>query len=132
MSHHSFTNVDNAVLTELSQSAIVGFVRSLGVNLPAHNIMLNAICPGIVKTSIGTGDFYEQVEREGLLVPMKAILNAFESLMGADSTSGEAIEVLSGDAGARIKERPPYTNDKCRESVEMTNARSKAAAAAPK
>ena len=111
-------------------SAIVGFVRSLGVNLPAHNITLNAICPGIVKTNIGTGDFYEQVEREGLLVPMEILLNSFESLMGPDGTSGEAIEVLSGEVGARIKERVPYTNDKCRESVEMTNARSKATVSA--
>lgn len=103
----------------------MGLVRSLGVTLPAQHITLNAICPGIVKTNISTGDWYEKVEKEGLFVPMDSVMECFESLLGANKTSGEAIEVLSGNAGWRIKERASYTNDKCKESVELTHNRSK-------
>ncbi|KAF3003937.1 hypothetical protein E8E14_003011 [Neopestalotiopsis sp. 37M] len=88
-----------------SKHAIVGLVRSLGVTLPTEHITLNAICPGIVKTNISTGDWYEKVEKEGLFVPMDSVMECFESLLGANKTSGEAIEVLPGNAGWRIKER---------------------------
>ncbi|KAF4981101.1 hypothetical protein FDECE_17747, partial [Fusarium decemcellulare] len=91
---------------DLSKYGFRGFVRSLGSSLPEHKITLNAICPGIVKTSISSGDFYEKVDRDGLLVPMQSIMDSFEALMGANTASGDAIEVLPGDAGSRVKERP--------------------------
>ncbi|KAF4454813.1 15-hydroxyprostaglandin dehydrogenase, partial [Fusarium albosuccineum] len=86
--------------------AVQQFHRQGLNNLPEHKITLNAICPGIVRTSISSGDFYEKVNRDGLLVPMQSIMDSFEALMGANTASGDAIEVLPGDAGSRVKERP--------------------------
>ncbi|KAL6407401.1 15-hydroxyprostaglandin dehydrogenase [Ilyonectria robusta] len=107
-----------------SKHAIVGFVRSFGKHLPEEKITLNAICPNIVKTSISTGDFYDRAGEKGLLITEDSLVAAFESLLGASDISGEAIEVLPGDGGWRIKEIPEYTNEKCRMSVEMTRDRS--------
>ena len=90
------------------------------MTLPDQKITLNAICPGFVRTNIATGAFHDEVDRHGLLVPMDSIMDSIESLLGASQTSGEAIEVLPGKDGWRIKERDPYTNEKCKESIEMT------------
>jgi NAD(P)-dependent dehydrogenase (short-subunit alcohol dehydrogenase family) len=103
---------------------VLGFVRSFGRYLPDEKITLNAICPNIVKTNISTGEFYERAAKRGLLCETDVLVDAFESLMGTSETSGEAVEVLPGDEGFRIKEIPDYTTEKCRESVEMTHDRS--------
>lgn len=97
----------------------MGFVRSLGKTLPNDQITLNAICPGIVKTNISSGDFYKDVEEKGLLVKHSSLVDAFESLLGGSGTSGEAVEVLPGNPEYQTKECPPYTNDRCKENVEI-------------
>lgn len=50
-------------------------------------------------------------------------MKAFESLLGDCETSGEAIEILPGDDGSKIKERPEYSNEKCKVSCEMVEER---------
>ncbi|KAF5010945.1 hypothetical protein FDECE_2908 [Fusarium decemcellulare] len=112
-----------------SKHAIVGFVRSYGKYLTEEKITLNAICPTIVKTGISSGAFYDKADAKGLLVTLESLVDSFEALLGADTTTGEAIEVLPGDEGHRIKERAEYTTDKCKQSVEMTIERSRQAAA---
>ncbi|KAH7142764.1 hypothetical protein B0J13DRAFT_445022 [Dactylonectria estremocensis] len=107
-----------------AKHAVVGFVRSFGKYLPDEKITLNAMCPNIVKTSISTGDFYDKADARGLLVTMDSVVQSFENLLGTNTMSGEAIEILPGDEGWRIKERAPFTNEKCQESVEMTHNRS--------
>ena len=98
----------------------MGFVRTYGKSLPEEKITLNALCPNIVATNISTGDFYERAGAEGLLISVESLVQSFESLLGANATSGEAIEILPGSDGSRIKERPEYTNEKVKRSVEMT------------
>jgi NAD(P)-dependent dehydrogenase (short-subunit alcohol dehydrogenase family) len=100
-------------------SAIIGFVRSFGEHLPKERITLNTICPNIVKTSISESSFYEKANEKGLLTEVDTLLDAFESLLGDSDISGAAVEVLPGNDGYRIKEHPEYTNEKCRESVDM-------------
>ncbi|KAM5373448.1 hypothetical protein ACJZ2D_006942 [Fusarium nematophilum] len=107
-----------------AKHALVGFVRTFGKYLPEEKITLNAICPNIVKTNISSGDFYERADAKGLLITVESLVESFEALLGANQTSGEAIEVLPGNDGYRIKERPEYTNEKCRQSVELTMERS--------
>lgn len=99
-------------------------MRSFGKYLPDEKITLNAICPNIVKTNISTGEFYDRAEKRGLLCETETLVAAFESLLGTNNTSGEAVEVLPADEGYRIKESLDYTSDKVRESVEMTHDRS--------
>jgi hypothetical protein len=81
------------------------------------------VCPTIVKTGISVGEFYDKAEAKGLLVSVEHLLKGVESLLGGCQTSGEALEALPGSGGLRIKERAEYTNDACRESVEMTEER---------
>ncbi|KAH7142198.1 hypothetical protein EDB81DRAFT_843619 [Dactylonectria macrodidyma] len=107
-----------------AKHAIVGFVRSFGKYLPDEKITLNAMCPNIVKTGISTGEFYDKADARGLLVTMESVVQSFENLLGASTISGEAIEILPGDEGWRIKERAPFTNERCQESVELTQNRS--------
>lgn len=95
-------------------------MRTFGKYLPQEKITLNAICPNIVKTNISTGDFYDRADAKGLLITVESLVESFESLLGTNDTSGEAIEILPGNGGHRIKECPEYTNEKCRESVELT------------
>lgn len=59
------------------------------------------------------------LDAKGLLIDVESLPSVFESLMGDNDISGEAIEVLPGKDGHRIKEWPKFTNDKCRESVEV-------------
>jgi hypothetical protein len=92
--------------------------------LPEEKITLNAICPNIVRTNISTGDYYDRAEKQGLLISTESLVEAFESLLGPNAASGEAIEILPGNDGFRTKEEPEYTNDKVKQSVEMTLHRS--------
>ncbi|KAL1906558.1 hypothetical protein Sste5344_007727 [Sporothrix stenoceras] len=102
-----------------SKTAIVGFVRSMGKLLAAENITLNAICPGIMRTAISTGDFHDTAEKRGLLVSPVTLVAAFEQLLGTDGTTGEAIEVMPD--GAVIKEGAAYTNEDCRVRAEWAH-----------
>ncbi|KAF5651458.1 15-hydroxyprostaglandin dehydrogenase [Fusarium sp. NRRL 25303] len=99
----------------------IGFVRTHGKLLPEEAITLNAICPTIVKTGISTGDFYDKADAKGLLITIESLVKAFESLLGDCETSGEAIEILPGDDGSKIKERPEYSNEKCKALELKTN-----------
>jgi hypothetical protein len=92
--------------------------------LAEEKISLNAICPNIVKTNISTGDFYDKADAKGLLITVDSLVETFESLLGANDISGAAIEVLPGNEGHRVKEIADYTNEKVKESVEMTISRS--------
>lgn len=114
----AFPNVHCQRLT--AASAVIGFVRSFGRYLPEEKITLNAICPNIVKTNISTGEFYSNAEEKGLLISVDTLVEAFESLLGGNGMSGEAVEVLPGSEGYRVKEIPEYTNEKVKQSVEMT------------
>jgi hypothetical protein len=112
------------LLPLISGSAVVGFVRSYGKFLPEEKITLNAICPCIVRTGISSNEFYDKIEAKGLLTPVETLLGAFEELLGDCTTSGEAIEILPGSGGSKIKERPEYTSEECKISVELAHARS--------
>ncbi|KAJ5814260.1 uncharacterized protein N7503_001010 [Penicillium pulvis] len=120
----SFYYIPSLPIYTASKHAVLGFVRSFGKYLPDEKITLNAICPNIVKTNISTGAFYDKAGARGLLISVDTLVEAFESLLGDSDTSGEAVEILPGDEGYRVKEIPEYTNDKCKESVEMTTDRS--------
>ena len=86
MKNRFFTNLTH------SSSGVVGYVRSYGKYLPEEGITLNAVCPNVVRTKISTGSFYDKLEQDGILTPMKGVVDAFESFLDSD-TSGECMEV---------------------------------------
>ncbi|EXJ71204.1 uncharacterized protein A1O5_06198 [Cladophialophora psammophila CBS 110553] len=120
----AFYYISTLPIYTASKHAVVGFARSFGKYLPEEKITLNAICPNIVRTNISTGEFYQNADARGLLIHVDSLVEAFESLLGASDVSGEAIEILPGNEGHRIKEIPEYTNEKVKESVELTQNRS--------
>lgn len=88
----------------------------MGTLLAPEQITLNAICPGIMRTAISSGDFHDTAEARGLLVSPSTLVAAFEELLGSNGTTGAAIEVMPD--GTVIKEGAAYTNDDCRVRVE--------------
>ncbi|KAF5001546.1 hypothetical protein FDECE_10894 [Fusarium decemcellulare] len=104
-----------------SEHAVVGFTRAFGRYLPREQITLNTICPNIVAAGISTGSFYEKAEARDHLITLEALTSAFEHVM-TTGISGEAIEVLSGDEGFLIRKDPEFTNEKCKQSIELARA----------
>jgi NAD(P)-dependent dehydrogenase (short-subunit alcohol dehydrogenase family) len=80
-------------------------VRSYGKVVEAEKITLNALCPGIVETSISSPDFYAEAKARGCLVKMDDMMDGFMMFMGKDQRSGECAEVIAKH-GARVVEFP--------------------------
>ncbi|KAF5017646.1 hypothetical protein F66182_10396 [Fusarium sp. NRRL 66182] len=106
-----------------AKHAIVGFVRTHGKMVAEEAITLNTICPTIVKTGISTGDFYDKADAKGLLITVETLVEAFENILGDCTMSGEAIEILPGGDGSKVKERVEYSNEKCKVSCDMVEER---------
>ncbi|EON98384.1 putative short chain dehydrogenase protein [Phaeoacremonium minimum UCRPA7] len=102
-----------------AKHGIVGFTRAFGSYLPRESITLNTLCPTLVETGISTGTFYDQAREKGLLITLGSLTKAFEHLMGKSDVSGQAIEILPGNEGFRVKEIPEFTNNIAMESIKM-------------
>lgn len=118
-----FYNVATLPVYTAAKHGVVGFTRSYGRLLPEEGISLNAVCPNIVRTSISTSQFYDAVEREGLLVSMEGVIAAFEKcLEGAES--GEVYEC--GPKGGFVpKQSAGYLDEESRRSMELLTKRAR-------
>jgi NAD(P)-dependent dehydrogenase (short-subunit alcohol dehydrogenase family) len=77
-----------------AKHAIVGLVRSFGQYLPSESIILNAVCPNVIRTNISTGAFYDTLEKDGILTPIEGVVETFEKLLDAGKgRSGEILEI---------------------------------------
>jgi hypothetical protein len=54
---------------------------------------MNAVCPNVIRTNISAPVFYDKLDDMGLLTPMEGLIEAFESMLGSNGTSGEIFEV---------------------------------------
>ncbi|KAK5133285.1 hypothetical protein LTR08_008019 [Meristemomyces frigidus] len=86
-----------------AKHGVVGFVRSFGQYLPEEFITLNAVCPNVVRTKISVSTFYDKLESEDLLTPMKPVITAFEQFLDGD-VSGECME--AGPKGNLVRRAP--------------------------
>ena len=68
---------------------------------------MNAVCPNVIKTNISAPAFYEKLDKLGLLTPMEGVIEAFESMLGTNDTSGELFEV-GPNGGYAIKKAPEH------------------------
>ena len=109
-------------------SGVVGFTRSYGVHLREEGIALNAICPNIVRTAISSEVFYNKVNDAGVLVPIEDVITAVEGLLGADTRSGECIEV--GPRGTRETKALEPMDEASRLSCELLHERARPVQAA--
>ena len=103
-------------------SGVVGFVRSYGKYLPEEGITLNAVCPNVVRTQISTSDFYDTVDGQGILTPLKNVVDAFESFLDND-TSGECMEV-GPNGGFSPKAPAPHLDKETTKILDMIYTRS--------
>lgn len=102
---------------------MVGFVRTYGKWLPREKITLNAVCPNVTRTGISTDVFYQQVEDRGLVAPMSALMDAFESFLGASDVSGECFEAPP-NGGFYRRAPAEWLNKESEELLMMTYDRS--------
>jgi NAD(P)-dependent dehydrogenase (short-subunit alcohol dehydrogenase family) len=69
-----------------AKHALIGLTRSYGALLKDESITLSALAPNVVRTSISSSTFYDQMEKQGLLTPMESVLEAFNDMVeGNDS-----------------------------------------------
>ena len=97
-------------------------MRSYGKYLPEEKITLNAVCPNVVRTQISTSAFYDNVDKEGVLTPMKGVVDAFESFLDSD-TSGECMEV-GPNGGFSPKAPAPHLDKESTRILGMIEQRS--------
>jgi NAD(P)-dependent dehydrogenase (short-subunit alcohol dehydrogenase family) len=107
--------------SNMVDSGVTGFVRSHGALLVKEGIMLNAICPNVVRTGISTSQFYDSLEGKKLLVPMRSVIGVFESLLGEDKTSGQIFEV--GPNGVQKRPHPEYMDQDTADLMPILEAR---------
>jgi NAD(P)-dependent dehydrogenase (short-subunit alcohol dehydrogenase family) len=74
-----------------AKHALTGLTRSYGVLLKGEGMTLSAVAPNVVRTSISSGAFYDQMEGQGLLTPMEGVLDAFRDMLESDG-SGDVYE----------------------------------------
>ncbi|KAK3112531.1 hypothetical protein LTR53_011114 [Teratosphaeriaceae sp. CCFEE 6253] len=100
-----------------AKHAVVGFVRSFGKYLPEEDITLNAVCPNVVRTNISVSAFYDGLETQGLLTPMKGVIDAFEQFLDGKE-SGECLE--AGPKGNVVRRAPAeHLDDETKRIMEM-------------
>jgi hypothetical protein len=85
---HPRSQLPEEQMTVIWTSDVVN--RSLGANCFDQ---MNAICPNVIRTNISSPAFYGKLDGMGLLTPMEGLINAFESMLESNDTSGEIFEV---------------------------------------
>ncbi|KAH6054849.1 hypothetical protein HBI54_015460 [Parastagonospora nodorum] len=84
--HESYPEYDGA------KAAVVNFVRATARILKdKENITINAICPGIVQTSIIPQEMVDAVSPE-CLTPISNVVSAYERFLDDDSLYGRVLE----------------------------------------
>jgi len=88
-----------------------------------ENIILNAVCPNVVRTNISTATFYEDLEKNNLLTPLDTIVGALESMMGTDSRTGLTLEC--GPMGVYPRTAHEFLDEETRRSCKIIENRCK-------
>ena len=85
---------------------------------------MNCVSPNVIRTNISSQAFYELLEEKKLLTPMKGLIDAFESMLGDDATSGEIFEIPP-IGGYSIRKAPEYLDQESEEVCRLLYHRSK-------
>lgn len=85
-----------------TKAGIIGFTKSLAVELASRNIRVNAICPGLVDTSMGSAvsnpliEAYVGMSPTKKLIPAEEIANAALSIVLLENMNGAVLTVDGG------------------------------------
>lgn len=88
-----------------AKHGVVGLTRTYGKMLPAEGISVNAVCPGIARTGINSASFYKRVEKDGVLVSVEGVVDAFVEMIEG---SGSAELYVCGPEGYVKKGEEAY------------------------
>lgn len=69
-----------------AKHALIGLTRGYGVLVKDEDMALSAVAPNVVRTNISSGEFYDQMDKEGLLTPIEGILDAFQEMITGDES----------------------------------------------
>lgn len=83
---------------------------------------MNAVCPNVIRTNISSPAFYDKLDGMGLLTPMQGLIEAFESMLGSNETSGEIFEV-GPKGGYTIKAAPEYLDPESKQVIDLLHER---------
>lgn len=107
-----------------AKHGVVGFTRSFGKYLPEEGITMNAVCPNVIRTNISAPAFYELLESKGVLTPMKGLIEAFESMLGSSSVSGEIFEV-GPNGGYQIRPAQEFMDVESKAAIDAIYERAR-------
>lgn len=85
-----------------TKAGVIGFTRSLAVELGSRNIRVNAICPGLVDTSMTNDmdksliELYTSQSPTKSLIPVEEISNAALTLALSDHMNGSVLTIDDG------------------------------------
>lgn len=103
----------NDALYGASKASNLGLVRALGPKVLREAITINLLAPSCIRTEIGPQDFFDMLEREGRLTPMKTGLRAVDMFTDEKrSLTGQMAEL---SVHSVVLRKPPVLLD---ESVE--------------
>ena len=105
-SSDAFTGTDHEVHYGTSKAAVLGFTRSLALELAPYNITVNTIAPGWVETDMTSGVSVEGLKKALERVPLRRMgqpaeigyAAAFLASEKASFITGQTIHVNGGEA----------------------------------
>ena len=105
-SSDAFTGTDHEIHYGTSKAALLGFTKSLALELAAYNITVNTISPGWVETDMTSGVVGEEREKALRRVPLGRMAKPAEigyvaAFLASDKASfitGQTMHVNGGEA----------------------------------
>lgn len=83
-----------------SKHALIGLTKNTAFMYAKKNIRCNAICPGAIETEVGTGEFMQDINKEGMGVAMSGI--GLNPRTGKGEEIAETAVFLASDASSFI------------------------------
>lgn len=120
-------------LYSTTKFAVVGLVRTLGPQLAAEKITLNAVCPGFVDTPMVDGLRESFRANDFPLIPVSVLADTIVRALSPDGGSGECWMIQPGHEPApyRFRGVPGAIRDGAVQRVPAADATSPAAPASP-
>lgn len=87
-----------------AKHALVGLTKNTAYMYAKKNIRCNAICPGAIETEVGTGEFMQHINQEGMGISMAGI--------GVNPRSGKGNEIAQA-ALFLVSDAASFVNGQC-------------------